>query len=132
MKQCGVGPPGVVLQVDADAVHASGEHALRRLNRQPGRSLHRNEDVSEGEPGYRWIGLPERVTHRTHRLGRLLACQGEKVDNVAAAAINRVRLPLAAVHGLHIGEQQRRRETLPEDRHNIADALVFQERRPKL
>ena len=132
MKQGGVGPPGVVLQVDADAVHAGVEHALRCLDRLPGRSLHGHEDVSEGEPRDRWIGLTERVAHRTHRLGGRLARQGQEVDDVAAAAIDRVRLPLAAVHGLHIGEQQRRGETLPEDRHNVADALVFQERRPEL
>ena len=75
LKQGGVGPPGVVLQVDADAVHAGVEHALRRLDRRPGRSLHGHEDVSEGKPRDRRIGLAERVARRTHRLGRRLAGQ---------------------------------------------------------
>jgi chaperonin GroEL len=35
-----VGPPGVVLQVNADAVHAGVEHSLRRLDGRLGWSLH--------------------------------------------------------------------------------------------
>ena len=56
----------------------------------------------------------------------------EEVDDVAAAAIDRVRLPLSAVHGLHVGEQQRLGEPLPEDRHDVADALIFEQRRAEL
>jgi hypothetical protein len=53
------------MQVDADAVYAGEKRALRRLDRQPSRSLHRDEDVSEGKPQDHRIGLPERVARRT-------------------------------------------------------------------
>ena len=82
MKHGGVGTPGVVLQVDAYAVDFGVEHALRSLNRRPSRSLHRHEDVSEGKPRDRWIGLPECVARRTHRFGRRLASEGQEVDDV--------------------------------------------------
>ena len=77
LKQGRVGLPGVVLQVNADPVHAGGEHALRSLNRRYGRSLHGQEDISEGKPRNRWIGPSERVTHCAHRPSRRLACRGE-------------------------------------------------------
>src|ERR1700722_19095062 len=93
LKQCRVRPPGVVLQVNDDAIDAGVEHALRRPARRRGRALHRNEDVSEGKSRDRRIGPPERIAHRAHSLGRRLAGKSEEVDDVAAAAIDRVASP---------------------------------------
>ena len=132
LKHGGIGPSGVVLQVNADAIHAGVEHALRGLNRRPCRSLHGQKHVGEGEPRDRRIGLTERIARSAHGFGRRLARQRKKVDDVGAAAEDRGRLALAAVHGLHVRKQQRLGEALPEDRRNVADALIFQERRPEL
>ena len=46
------------------------------------------------------------VAHGAHRSGRRLACKSEEVDDVGAAAVDRVRFALAAIHGLHIGKKQ--------------------------
>ena len=41
-----------------------------------------------------------------------------------AAAVDCIRLPLAAVHGLHLGDSSAS-GNVAEDRHNVADAFVF-------
>src|SRR6185437_4134611 len=86
LEQGAIGLTRIVLQVDADAVHPGGEHALRRLDCGPRRSLHGQENIGEGEPRDRRIGLAERVARRAHRSCRGLARQREEADKVGAAA----------------------------------------------
>src|SRR5271154_5020342 len=83
--------------------------------------------VSTAVPASPCIGMRTSAkANLGYRFGRRLASEGEEVDDVGPPAVNRVRFSSAAVHGLHISEQQRLGETLPKDRHNVADALVFQ------
>ncbi len=95
-------------------------------------ALQRQQDVGEGQP--RNFGVPGAilVTHGAGGLGARHAGCGEEINDVAAALIDGARFERAAIHGLHVGQQQRLGEALAEHRHDVAHAFVLAQRRADL
>ena len=92
----------------------------------------RHHDVGEGEPRQVGAGPPELVAHGADRLRGIHTGEREEVDDVAAARVDGARLEGAAIHGLHVGQQERLGKLLPEGWHHVRDALVLEQRRPHL
>ena len=130
LDEFGVGAPRVGLQVNADRVHTGLEHAKRDLAGLRGRALVRHHDIGKDEPRQFGAGAPELVAHGADRLRRIHTGEREEINDVAAAGIDAARLEGAAVHGLHVGQQERLGKLLAEGWHDVRDALVLEQRRP--
>jgi hypothetical protein len=125
-----VGAACVRLQVDADGVHAGLEHAQRDVAGLRGGPLVGHHDVGKDEPRKFGAGAPELVAHRADRLRRIHAREREEIHDVAAGRIDAARLAAAAVHRLHVGQEERVGKPLAERRHHVRDALALDQRRP--
>ena len=125
-----VGAPRVGLQVNADPVHSGLEHAPRDLDGLRGRALVRHEDIGKREPRQFGVGAPELVAHGANRLGRIHTGEREEINDVAAARIDGARLEGPAIHGLHVGQQERFGKFPAESWHDVRDAFVLEQRRP--
>ena len=88
-------------------VHTGLEHAERDLDGLRGRALVRHHDVGEDEPRQFGAGAPELVAHGADRLRRIHTGEREEINDVAAARIDGARLEGTAIHGLHVGQQER-------------------------
>ena len=130
LDESGVGAPRVGLQVNADAVHTGLEHAAGDLDGLRGRALVRHEDIGEREPRQFGAGAPELVAHGADRLRRIRTGKREEVNDVAAPRVDGARLEGTAIHGLHVGQEERLGKLLPEGWHHVRDACVFEQRRP--
>ena len=89
-----------------------------------------HQDIGEGEPRQFGAGAPELVAHGADRLRRIRTGEREEINDVAAARVDGACLEGTAIHGLHVGQQERLRKLLPEGWHHVRDALVLEQRRP--
>lgn len=120
---------GVGLEVDADGIDAGVEHALGGIGCVGRGALVRDEDVGEGETRDVGVGAAEFVADGANGLGGIDAGEGEEVYDVAASGIDEAGLGGAAVHGLHVGQEEGFGKLLAEGGYDVGDAFVLEERR---
>ncbi len=126
-EQLWIGTAGVGLEVDPNRIHARGEHGLGGLDGLGCGALVGKEDVGEGEAGEVRLRTAEFVAHGADGLGRGRAGEGEEVDDVGAAGIDRAGLGGAAVHGLHVSEEDGLGEFLAEGGDDVGDAFGLEQ-----